>query len=399
MNFKDKKILIGISGGIAAYKIASLVSRLSQEGAEVHVIMTEHACEFISPLTMETLSGQKCCTDTFDRSRPFEVEHIEVTKDADLYLIAPATANVIAKVACGIADDMLTTTFLAADCPKMVAPAMNTRMYSNQITQDNLDRLRKYEIEVIDPMVGHLACGDTGAGKMPSPEDLYAAMERRIARKKDLAGKRVLVTAGATCESMDPVRFITNHSSGKMGFAMAKECMLRGAEVILVKAATTATPPQFCQIAEAKSAEELFKTVKRLAVNADVVIMAAAVADYTPAEYVDHKVKKKDGELSVELKRTVDILAHIGARKRPEQFFCGFSMETENLIENSTAKLQKKNLDMIIANSLVDAGSGFQTDTNKVTIIRPEGVERCELMSKEMVAKTVIDRIADEING
>ena len=208
MNFKDKKILIGISGGIAAYKIASLVSRLSQEGAEVHVIMTEHACEFISPLTMETLSGQKCCIDTFDRSRPFEVEHIEVTKDADLYLIAPATANVIAKVACGIADDMLTTTFLAADCPKMVAPAMNTRMYSNQITQDNLERLRKYEIEVIDPMVGHLACGDTGAGKMPSPEDLYAAMERRIARKKDLAGKRVLVTAGATCESMDPVRFI-----------------------------------------------------------------------------------------------------------------------------------------------------------------------------------------------
>ena len=390
---KDKVVLIGISGGIAAYKTAYLVSRLKKAGAEVHVIMTKNACEFIAPLTFETLSGQECVTDTFVRKGHFEGEHVELAKKADVFMVAPATANVIAKFACGIADDMLTTTFLAANCPKLVVPAMNTRMYENPATQENMETLRRRGMTVVDPAVGYLACGDTGAGKMPEPDELYDWIEREIARPKDMIGKKVIVSAGATRESMDPVRFITNHSSGKMGFAMAKECMLRGADVTIVKSATTATPPRFCEIVNAVSAEDLFREVTSRAETADIVIMAAAVADYTPAEYSDQKVKKKDGDLAIPLKRTKDILAYLGEHRHEGQFLCGFSMETENMVENSRGKLERKKVDMIIANNLKDAGAGFGTDTNLVTLITPSEVHQYELMSKADVAHTVIDRI------
>ncbi len=394
MMLKGKTVLIGVSGGIAAYKTAYLVSRLKKEGAEVHVIMTENACQFISPLTFETLSGQKCIVDTFDRNHVFEVEHVELAKKADVFMIAPATANVIAKTANGLADDMLTTTFLASSCPKIVAPAMNTRMFENPVTQDNLRKLEKYGVRVIEPAYGYLACGDTGAGKMPEPDDLYDSIECTIARAHDLEGKRVLVTAGATREAIDPVRFITNHSSGKMGFALAREFMLRGADVILIKAATTAAPPPFCHIVETSSAAELYHEVIRRASLADIVIMAAAVSDYTPAQYNDNKVKKTGGDLSIELKRTVDILQRVGERKPEGQFVCGFSMETENLIANSRAKLEKKHADMIVANNLKTDGAGFRTDTNVVTLITPEGNEALELMPKEDVAREIADRIA-----
>jgi len=395
---KDKTVLLGISGGIAAYKTAYLASRLVKEGADVHVIMTKNACNFISPLTFETLTGNKCVTDTFDRDFEFKVEHVELAKAADVFMIAPATANVMAKLARGIADDMLTTTFLACRKPKIVAPAMNTNMYENPVTQDNIALLRHYGITVIEPASGHLACGDTGAGKMPEPEVLYGWIEREIAREKDMAGMKVMVTAGATRESMDPVRFITNHSTGKMGFALAKECMLRGADVTLIKASTTAEPPMFVDIVDVASAADMFDAVTERADDSNVIIKAAAVADYRPAEVADNKVKKKDGDMSIKMERTQDILSYLGQHRREGQFLCGFSMETENMLENSRAKLIKKNADMIVANNLKDSGAGFGTDTNLVTLITKDGDRQLELMGKDEVAKAIIDRIMESFH-
>lgn len=391
--FENKSIIIGVSGGIAAYKTAYLVSALSKTEADVNVIMTENACEFISPLVFETLTGNKCYVDTFDRNFKFDVEHISLAKKADIFMIAPATANVIAKIANGIADDMLTTTFLASKCKKIVSPAMNTAMFENQITQDNIAKLKKYGIGVIEPQNGLLACGDTGAGKMPEPDFLFDVIEREIAREKDMLGKKVLVTAGATMESLDPVRFLTNHSSGKMGFAIAKEALLRGAEVTVVKANTTAEIPNFVKIVEVSSAKDMFDAVTALSDQQDIIVKAAAVADYTPESYVDSKIKKKDGDLSIPLKRTMDILKYLGENKKEGQFLCGFSMETDNMLENSKAKLSKKNADMIVANNLKDAGSGFKTDTNAVTLITRDGHRSLELKSKAEVAKEIFDEI------
>lgn len=391
--FENKSIIIGVSGGIAAYKTAYLVSALSKTEADVNVIMTENACEFISPLVFETLTGNKCYVDTFDRNFKFDVEHISLAKKADIFMIAPATANVIAKIANGIADDMLTTTFLASKCKKIVSPAMNTAMFENQITQDNISKLKKYGIGVVEPQNGLLACGDTGAGKMPEPDFLFDVIEREIAREKDMLGKKVLVTAGATMESLDPVRFLTNHSSGKMGFAIAKEAMLRGAEVTVVKANTTAEIPNFVNVVEVLSASDMFDEVTKRADQQDIIVKAAAVADYTPESYVDSKIKKKDGDLSIPLKRTKDILKYLGENKREGQFLCGFSMETDNMLENSKAKLSKKNADMIVANNLKDAGSGFKTDTNAVTLITRDGHRSLELKSKAEVAKEIFDEI------
>lgn len=395
--FENKSIIIGVSGGIAAYKTAYLVSALSKTEADVNVIMTENACEFISPLVFETLTGNKCYVDTFDRNFKFDVEHISLAKKADIFMIAPATANVIAKIANGIADDMLTTTFLASKCKKIVSPAMNTAMFENQITQDNIAKLKKYGIGVVEPQNGLLACGDTGAGKMPEPDFLFDVIEREIAREKDMLGKKVLVTAGATMESLDPVRFLTNHSSGKMGFAIAKEAMLRGAEVTVVKANTTAEIPNFVKIVEVSSAKDMFGAVTALSDQQDIIVKAAAVADYTPESYVDSKIKKKDGELSIPLKRTKDILKYLGENKKEGQFLCGFSMETDNMLENSKAKLRKKNADMIVANNLRDAGSGFKTDTNVVTLITRDGHRSLELKSKAEVAKEIFDEILGHI--
>lgn len=391
--FENKSIIIGVSGGIAAYKTAYLVSALSKTEADVNVIMTENACEFISPLVFETLTGNKCYVDTFDRNFKFDVEHISLAKKADIFMIAPATANVIAKIANGIADDMLTTTFLASKCKKIVSPAMNTAMFENQITQDNIAKLKKYGIGVVEPQNGLLACGDTGAGKMPEPDFLFDVIEREIAREKDMLGKKVLVTAGATMESLDLVRFLTNHSSGKMGFAIAKEAMLRGAEVTVVKANTTAEIPNFVKIVEVSSAKDMFDAVTALSYQQDIIVKAAAVADYTPESYVDSKIKKKDGDLSIPLKRTMDILKYLGENKKEGQFLCGFSMETDNMLENSKAKLSKKNADMIVANNLKDAGSGFKTDTNAVTLITRDGHRSLELKSKAEVAKEIFDEI------
>lgn len=391
--FENKSIIIGVSGGIAAYKTAYLVSALSKTEADVNVIMTDNACEFISPLVFETLTGNKCYVDTFDRNFKFDVEHISLAKKADIFMIAPATANVIAKIANGIADDMLTTTFLASKCKKIVSPAMNTAMFENQITQDNIAKLKKYGIGVVEPQNGLLACGDTGAGKMPEPDFLFDVIEREIAREKDMLGKKVLVTAGATMESLDPVRFLTNHSSGKMGFAIAKEAMLRGAEVTVVKANTTAEIPNFIKIVEVSSAKDMFDAVTALSEQQDIIVKAAAVADYTPESYVDSKIKKKDGDLSIPLKRTMDILKYLGENKKEGQFLCGFSMETDNMLENSKAKLSKKNADMIVANNLRDAGSGFKTDTNAVTLITRDGYRSLELKSKAEVAKEIFDEI------
>ena len=389
--FENKSIIIGVSGGIAAYKTAYLVSALSKTEADVNIIMTENACEFISPLVFETLTGNKCYVDTFDRNFKFDVEHISLAKKADIFMIAPATANVIAKIANGIADDMLTTTFLASKCKKIVSPAMNTAMFENQITQDNIAKLKKYGIGVVEPQNGLLACGDTGAGKMPEPDFLFDVIEREIAREKDMLGKKVLVTSGATMESLDPVRFLTNHSSGKMGFAIAKEAMLRGAEVTVVKANTTAEIPNFVKIVEVSSAKDMFDAVTTLSDQQDIIVKAAAVADYTPESYVDSKIKKKDGDLSIPLKRTMDILKYLGENKKEGQFLCGFSMD--NMLENSKAKLSKKNADMIVANNLKDAGSGFKTDTNAVTLITRDGHRSLELKSKAEVAKEIFDEI------
>ena len=390
---EKKTVLVGVTGGIAAYKIPNLVSHLVREGADVYVIMTKNACNFVNPITFETLTGHRCIVDTFDRNHEYNVEHVALAKKADVFMVAPATADIIAKFAYGIADDMLTTTFLACDCPKYVAPAMNTKMFANPATQANITTLKKYGVQVIEPASGHLACGDTGAGKMPEPETLYCYIERQIARPKDLAGKKVLVSAGATCEAIDPVRYITNHSTGKMGFAIAKECMLRGADVIIVKAMTSAEIPMFCYVVDAVSAAEMYKEITTRSEAADIIIMAAAVSDYTPANVADEKVKKTDGDMSIKLKRTLDILAYLGTHSRDGQFLCGFSMETQDMLENSKAKLIKKNVNMIVANNLKDAGAGFGTDTNLVTLITPGDVKQLELMGKDQVAKAIIDEI------
>lgn len=390
---KDKTILLGVTGGIAAYKSASLASRLVKAGAEVRVIMTEHATNFINPITFETLTGHKCITDTFDRNFEFQVEHVSLAKKADVIMVAPATANVIAKLAHGLADDMLTTTILASHAPKLIAPAMNTGMYENPVTQDNLALLKKYGMEVIEPAAGHLACGDEGKGKMPEPEILYEHILRSCACKQDMKGLKVLVTAGPTQEAVDPVRFLTNHSSGRMGYSIAKACMLRGADVTLVTGRTALTPPLFVDVVPVVSAKDMYDAVISRSNEMDIIIKAAAVADYRPVHVAEEKVKKSDDSFSLELERTDDILKYLGEHKKPGQFLCGFSMETENMLENSRKKLEKKHLDMIAANNLKVPGAGFETTTNIITIITPDSVKELELMSKDDAACRLLDEI------
>lgn len=390
---KDKTILLGVTGGIAAYKSASLASRLVKAGAEVRVIMTEHATNFINPITFETLTGHKCITDTFDRNFEFQVEHVSLAKKADVIMVAPATANVIAKLAHGLADDMLTTTILASHAPKLIAPAMNTGMYENPVTQDNLALLKKYGMEVIEPAAGHLACGDEGKGKMPEPEILYEHILRSCACKQDMKGLKVLVTAGPTQEAVDPVRFLTNHSSGRMGYSIAKACMLRGADVTLVTGRTALTPPLFVDVVPVVSAKDMYDAVISRSNEMDIIIKAAAVADYRPVHVAEEKVKKSDGSFSLELERTDDILKYLGEHKKSGQFLCGFSMETENMLENSRKKLEKKHLDMIAANNLKVPGAGFETTTNIITIITPDSVKELELMSKDDAAFRLLDEI------
>lgn len=390
---KGKNIVIGVSGGIAAYKIAPLTSMLAKAGANTTVIMTKNAANFINPITFETLTSNKCLVDTFDRNFQYNVEHVELAKAADAFLIAPATANVIAKVAHGLADDMLTTTFLAAQCPKIVSPAMNTRMYENPITQDNLKTLEKYNIEVIQPASGWLACKDIGAGKMPEPEVLFAYLEKACGYKKDMVGKEILVTAGPTCESIDPVRYITNHSTGKMGYSIAKICALRGAHVTLVSGPTNLQPPHFVDFVSIQTAKEMYDAVTSRSQQMDIIIKAAAVADYRPSQVSTEKVKKKDGDLSIPLERTDDILQYLGDHKKEGQILCGFSMETENMLENSRKKLDKKHVDMIVANNLKVPGAGFAQDTNIVTLITKEKNVELEIMTKDQVAERLMDEL------
>ncbi len=390
---QGKTVVLGVSGSIAAYKIASLASALKKLHADVQVIMTENATQFITPVTFETLTGNKCLVDTFDRNFQYSVEHVALAKRAAVFMLAPATANVIAKVAHGLADDMLTTTFLACKCPKYIAPAMNTQMYENPITRDNLTTCASYGMHVIDPAIGYLACGDTGAGKMPEPEMLLDYILQEIAYEKDLTGKKILVTAGPTQEAIDPVRYLTNHSSGKMGYAIARVAARRGAEVTLVTGPTQIEKPRFVKVVEVTSAGEMFDVVTAVSGQQDAVIKAAAVADYRPAQAADEKVKKKDDELFIALERTKDILAYLGEHKRPGQLLCGFSMETENLLENSRQKLVKKNLDMVVANNVKVAGAGFGVDTNVVTLITADGETEPGLMSKDEVA----DRLLTEL--
>ncbi len=390
---KGKTVLLGVTGSIAAYKIANLASMLVKLHCNVHVIMTKNATNFINPITFETLTNNRCIVDTFDRNFQYNVEHISLAKQADLVMIAPASANVMAKLAHGLADDMLTTTVLACTCKKMVSPAMNTQMYLNPITQDNIKTLQNYGFEVIEPANGFLACGDEGAGKMPEPEVLLDYILKEIACEKDMAGMKVLITAGPTQESLDPVRYITNHSTGKMGYALASCAMLRGAKVTLVTGPTNLKRPPFVNVVEIKSAKEMFDAVTSYGDEQDVIIKAAAVADYTPAVVSEEKVKKADGELQIDLKRTQDILKHLGEHKKPNQFLCGFSMETENMLENSRKKLTKKNLDMIVANNLKVAGAGFGTDTNVVTIITKDKELQLDIMSKTDVANCILDEI------
>lgn len=389
---EGKHIILGVTGSIAAYKIASLASMLKKQKADVTVIMTKNATNFIHPITFEELTGNKCLVDTFDRNFKHSVEHISLARWADVFLVAPASANVIAKAAHGLADDMLTTTFLACDCPKLIAPAMNTRMYENPITQDNLRTLRQYHIEVIEPATGYLACGDVGAGKMPEPSLLYEYLVKALT-PKDMAGRKVLVTAGPTREKIDPVRYITNHSTGKMGYAIARAAMLRGAEVTLVTGKTALTPPILVDTVNITSAAEMAKEVKERAEEQDIIIKAAAVADYRPRYASDEKIKKKDDDMSIALERTEDILGFLGAHKREGQFLCGFSMETENMEQNSREKLQKKNLDLIVANNLKQTGAGFGTDTNIVTLMSATDTVQLPLMSKEEAADRLLDYI------
>lgn len=390
---EGKCVILGISGGIAAYKMANVASMLKKTGADVHVIMTKNATEFITPLTFETLTGNRCCVDTFDRNFKFDVEHISLAKAADLILVAPATANVIAKMANGIADDMLTTVVLASKCHKLVSPAMNTAMLENEITQDNIKKLEHYGFEIINPASGYLACGDTGSGKLPDPEVLVDNVMRVLARDKDMLGLNVTVTAGPTQEAIDPVRYITNHSTGKMGYSIAREAMLRGANVTLISGETSLAPVPFVNIVNVKSAKDMFEAVKANVPTADILIKSAAVADYTPECYADDKIKKKDGDMSIALKRTDDILGWVAENKTDRLFVCGFSMETKDMLENSKLKLTKKKLDMIVANNLKVAGAGFGTDTNVVTIITEDAVNELPIMGKDEVANRLLTEI------
>ena len=392
---KGKTVLLGVTGSIAAYKIASLASALKKLHADVHVLMTQNATNFINPITFESLTGNKCLVDTFDRNFQFQVEHVSIAKKADVVMIAPASANVIGKLAHGIADDMLTTTVMACKCKKYISPAMNTNMFENPIVQDNLKTLEHYGYEVIHPASGYLACGDTGAGKMPEPETLLAYIEKEIAREKDLQGKKILVTAGPTQEAIDPVRYITNHSSGKMGYAIAKAAMLRGAEVTLVSGRTAIEAPLFVNVVSIVTAKDMFEAVTGISNEQDIIIKAAAVADYRPAVVSSEKVKKKEGQMSIELERTDDILKYLGENKREGQFLCGFSMETQNMISNSRAKLEKKNLDMVAANNVKEAGAGFQGDTNVLTLITQKEETSLPLMSKEDAANKLLDKILE----
>ena len=388
-----KTVLLCVSGSIAAYKIAYLASALKKLKADVHVLMTRNATNFINPITFETLTGNKCLVDTFDRNFEFSVEHVSLAKAADVVLVAPASANVIAKLAHGLADDMLTTTVLACTCKKIISPAMNTRMFENPITQDNLKICEHYGMEVISPASGYLACGDTGAGKMPEPEVLLQYILKEVQYEKDLKGKKILVTAGPTREAIDPVRYITNHSTGKMGYAIAKTATLRGAEVTLVSGPAEVEPPMFVNFVPVVTAKDMFEAVTSRSDEMDAVIKAAAVADYRPKFVNTEKTKKKDGDMAIELERTDDILKWLGEHKKESQFLCGFSMETEHMLEKSRAKLKKKNLDMIVANNLKVAGAGFGTDTNVVTMIRENKETELPIMSKEEVAGAILDEI------
>ena len=390
---KGKSVVLGVTGSIAAYKIANLASSLVKLHADVHVIMTKNATNFINPITFETLTKNKCMTDTFDRNFMYNVAHVSIADKADVMLVAPASANIIAKMAHGIADDMLSTTYLAMKCPVIVSPAMNVNMFTNPVVQRNIKTLEEFGVTVIPPDNGYLACGYTGAGKMPSELVLLDYILRETAKEKDLAGKRVLVTAGPTRESIDPVRFITNHSTGKMGYAVARQAMLRGAEVTLVSGPVSIDPPPFVRVVNVSSAQDMFEAVKENYAGADIIIKTAAVADYTPESTADEKIKKSDGSLSIPIKRTADILKWLGENKRDGQVLCGFSMETENMLENSRAKLQKKNADLIAANSLRDEGSGFGTDTNHLVLIKRDGVTDLPLLSKSDAADKLLDEL------
>lgn len=390
---KGKTIIVGVTGGIAAYKSAQLVSDLVKEGCIVHVVMTKNACSFINPITFETLTGNKCLVDTFDRNFEFKVEHVSLSQSADAFLIAPATANIIGKLANGIADDMLSTMVLAAKCDIIIAPAMNTNMYMNSIVQENIKKLSKHGFIIVEPSSGRLACGDEGKGRLPDVGVLVSYLRRQIAFEKDMKGLKVVVTAGPTEEALDPVRFITNHSTGKMGYAVAQAAMLRGAEVTLISGPVSVLAPPFVETVSVRSAEDMLCAVKQHFDNSDILIMAAAVADYTPLDYSEHKIKKSDGELSLSLKRTEDILKYAGENKREGQTVCGFSMETHDLIENSKRKLESKNCDMIAANSISDSGSGFGTDTNRITLLTKNETTALPLLSKDEAAHRILDRL------
>ena len=394
---KGKNIVLAVTGSIAAYKIANLASMLGKLHAKVTVLMTANATNFINPITFETLTGNKCLIDTFDRNFQYNVEHVSLAKEIDLVLVAPASANVIGKIANGIADDMLTTTVMACSCKKIIAPAMNTQMYLNPIVQDNMNKLRRFGMEVITPDTGHLACGDDGIGKMPSEQVLLDYILREIAFEKDLAGKKVLVTAGATMEKIDPVRYISNHSTGKMGYAIAENAMLRGADVTLITGKSALTPPLFVNVVPVISAQDMFDAVRDCMEEQDIIIKAAAVADYRPVNPAEEKIKKQEDDMSIRLERTDDILGYIGEHKKPGQFICGFSMETQNMIENSRKKLLKKKADMIVANNLKQEGAGFGADTNIVTFITADDVEEMPIMSKEEVAFLLLKKILKKI--
>lgn len=395
---KGKTILLGVTGSIAAFKIASLASMLVKLEADVHVIMTQNAANFITPITFESLTGNKCLIDTFDRNFKHQVEHVSLAKKADIFCIAPASANVIGKIANGIADDMLTTTILACKCKKIIAPAMNTNMYTNPIVMDNMNKLKHYGFEVIKADSGYLACGDTGEGKMPSPEVLLEYILKELAYQKDMIGKKVLVTAGPTRERIDPVRFISNHSTGTMGYAIAKNCMLRGADVLLVTGKTNLFTPLFVQSIEVESAKEMFEAVVAHYKEFDIIVKCAAVADYSPVKVSEHKIKKSKEDMRIDLEKTTDILKYLGENRTVSQYVCGFSMETENMLENSKEKRKKKNIDMIVANNLKDDGAGFGTNTNKVTMITADDCISLPIMSKDEVAEKIVDEIIKNYN-